>query len=82
MTDQKPATLQERAEALQNAVIELDNERVIMHRAQLAFEAVPNADTREALESALLAYQLAVENHAEADLQLTKWIWEIEAQKK
>lgn len=82
MTDHESQTLLDRAESLQNAVIELDNERVIMHRAQLAFEAVPNADTREVAESALLAYQKAVESHAEADFQLTKCIWEIEAQKK
>lgn len=82
MTNQESATLQERAEALQNAVIELDNERVIMHRAQVAFEAVPDTTNRETLESALLAYQLAVENHAEADLQLTKWIWRLDSQHK
>lgn len=82
MTDHEAETLQERAEALQNAVIELDNERVIMHRAQLAFEAVPSTDNRKELEKALLAYQSAVGGHAEADIELTKWIWRLDGRKK
>jgi len=82
MNDHEAATLQERVEIAQLRSVELDNQRLILTRAQGEFIAHPSATNWKNLEAAMLSYQDIFQEHEEADTRLTDWLWRLDSEYK